>query len=120
MNSQIKTSNEATPLETPEYGTYRTLWGDAVHRLARNKLALAGGFIVLLMLTIAIFAPLITPFNPNQQDSNASLESPSASHIMGTDILGRDTFSRLIFGARISLAVGIFTQFIILIIIRSK
>jgi oligopeptide transport system permease protein len=105
-----------TAMETPQYRAYRTLWVDALYRLARNRLALAGGIFILVMVVVAIFAPLIVPFNPTEQNTLAILQPPSTSHFMGTDILGRDIFSRLIYGARISLAVGIFTQLIVLFI----
>ena len=94
----------------------RSLWMDALRRLARNRLAAAGGIVVLLMVIVALFAPLIAPYDPSLQNTKAILQSPSASHLMGTDLLGRDILSRLIYGARISLSVGIFTQFITLLI----
>ena len=115
MSAQ-RNPQSAAALETPGYGAYRSLWVDALYRLARNRLALAGGVIILLMVVVAILAPLIAPFDPNEQNYDAILRPPGASHLMGTDNLGRDTFSRLIYGARISLAVGIFTQAIILLI----
>jgi oligopeptide transport system permease protein len=73
------------------------------------------GFILLLTI-VAIFAPLITPYSFAQQNYDAIMEGPSAAHWLGTDHLGRDTFARLIYGARTSLSVGIFTQIIVLII----
>jgi oligopeptide transport system permease protein len=116
MSVQAENIKNATAMEVPRRTAYRTWWADALRRLASNKLALAGGILVLLMIVIAIFAPFIAPYSPTKQDTAASLQAPSLSHLMGTDILGRDTFSRLIYGARISLAVGIFAQFIILLI----
>ncbi len=95
---------------------HHTLWGDAFVRLRRNKLALAGGAFVLLLGAGAIFAPWITPYGFAQQNYDAIMQAPSASHLLGTDELGRDVLSRLLFGARTSLAVGIFTQFIVLAI----
>lgn len=95
---------------------HHTVWGDAMIRLRRNKLAMAGlAFIVLLALA-AIFAPLITPYGFADQRLNEILEGPSAKHPIGTDQLGRDTLARLLYGARTSLAVGIFTQFIVVCI----
>ena len=93
---------------------HHTLWGDAIIRLRRNKLAMAGlGFIILLSL-LAIFAPLLTPYGFAQQNYSDILLDPSSKHLLGTDQLGRDTFARLLYGARTSLSVGIFTQFIVL------
>lgn len=76
-----------------------------------------GGLAFILILALmAIFAPLITPYTFAEQHLDQILESPSWQHPMGTDQLGRDTFARLLYGARTSLMVGIFTQFIVLCI----
>ena len=95
---------------------HHTLWGDAWVRLRRNKLAMAGGIFIILLALAAIFAPLLTPYTFAKQNYNAILQGPSWTHPMGTDQLGRDTFARLLYGARTSLAVGIFTQFIVICI----
>ncbi len=95
---------------------HHTIWGDAIIRLRRNKLAMAGlGFILLLSIA-AIAAPLITPYGFAQQNLDAILQGPSSAHRFGTDQLGRDTLARLLYGARTSLSVGIFTQFIVICI----
>jgi len=86
------------------------LWRDALWRLAGNRLALAGAALVLLTAAVAAFAPLVDRYPPNQQDATASFEGPSARHWLGTDQLGRDQYSRLVNGARVSLSVGILTQ----------
>lgn len=75
-------------------------------RFKQNRLAYAGGIIVLLLFLVAVFAPLISPYSPNDIDRRQILEPPSTRHLMGTDDLGRDVFSRMLWGARISLAVG--------------
>jgi peptide/nickel transport system permease protein len=72
----------------------------------RNRIALAGLIIILLVILAAVFAPLIAPYDPYERDIRNRIAAPSAAHIMGTDELGRDTFSRIIYGARISLMVG--------------
>lgn len=95
---------------------HHTLWGDAWIRLRRNKLAVIGGIIIIIIALAAIFAPLITKYSFAEQDLNHILAPPSALHWLGTDDLGRDVFARLLYGARTSLAVGIFTQFIVLAI----
>jgi oligopeptide transport system permease protein len=95
---------------------HHTLWGDAIVRLRRNYFAMAGlGFIILLAL-LAICAPLITHYGFADQHLTEILQGPSWKHWMGTDQLGRDTFARLLYGARTSLAVGIFTQFVVICI----
>jgi peptide/nickel transport system permease protein len=75
-------------------------------RFKKNRLAVAGGIIVFALFVVAIFAPLISPYNPNNIDRKHVLESPSIKHPFGTDDLGRDILSRMIWGARISLSVG--------------
>jgi oligopeptide transport system permease protein len=94
----------------------RGLWWDAIRRLVQNRLALAGLLVLALFAVVAVFAPLIAPYDPNAQDYSASLAKPSAEHLMGADTLGRDWFSRLIYGARLSMTVGFFAQAIILCI----
>lgn len=75
-------------------------------RLRKNKLSVIGGIIVLTLFMIAVSAPLISPYNPDDIDRKHVLEPPGLHHFMGTDDLGRDVLSRMIWGARISLAVG--------------
>ncbi len=75
-------------------------------RFKKNKLAVAGGGLVFGLLLIAAFAPLISHYDPTEINVEHILETPSPSHILGTDELGRDVFSRMLYGARISLAVG--------------
>jgi len=87
------------------------LWSEAWLRLRRNPGAIAGFVIVTAIVVIAIFAPLIAPFPPREQ--NLSLirggccPGPSAEHIFGVDQLGRDEFSRIVYGARYSLIIGV-------------
>ena len=71
-----------------------------------NKLTLFGGIVILFMLTMAILAPLLTSYDPTEIDIEDALVAPSHKHILGTDQLGRDIFSRMVFGARISLTIG--------------
>lgn len=79
----------------------------AFRPLVSNPLALSGFVIILAVLLLAVFAPLIAPYDPDAIDVKSILLSPSLQHLMGTDGLGRDVFSRMLFGARISLLVGI-------------
>jgi ABC-type dipeptide/oligopeptide/nickel transport system permease subunit len=73
----------------------------------RNKLALASLLVIAALVVTAILAPWIAPYDPNQPDMADTLSLPSARHLLGTDQLGRDILSRIIWGARISLQVGI-------------
>lgn len=89
------------------------LWGDAWQRLRKNPVAMAGLVIVVLMTLVAILAPVIAPHDPNHQYMNRGLTSmgapvgPSSFFPMGTDQNGRDLLSRMIWGARISLTLGV-------------
>ncbi len=74
--------------------------------LRRYALAVAGGVVILFWFAVAILAPVIAPYNPNFVDIAARLQAPSAAHWLGTDALGRDVFSRVLFGSRISLIAG--------------
>src|SRR3989304_6139478 len=75
-------------------------------RFKKNKLALLGGIVVIFLFTIAIFAPAITPYDPNAINVRRIIESPDFKHAFGTDDLGRDILSLIIWGSRISLSVG--------------
>ncbi|WP_394926444.1 ABC transporter permease [uncultured Robinsoniella sp.] len=82
---------------------------EILERLAKNKLAMLGLIVIILMTLAAIFAPLIAPYNYAQQDMSAVYVSPCKEHLLGTDRLGRDILSRLIYGARQSLRIGVFS-----------
>jgi len=75
-------------------------------RLKKNHLAMAGGLVVVLLFAVSFLAPWISPHSPNQFHLSQVLEAPSPEHPLGTDELGRDILSRMIYGARISLKVG--------------
>ena len=74
--------------------------------LAKNRLALIGGAVVLVLAIMAVGAPLLAPHDPNKPDVKRILDSPSSRHWLGTDQIGRDVLSRMLYGARVSLAVG--------------
>ena len=85
---------------------------DSWKRLKRSKVALVSGALILFLVTVAIFAPLLSPYPFDEQYLDQILTSFSSSHWLGTDNLGRDMLSRLIYGARISMAVAVFTAVI--------
>lgn len=92
---------------------YREIWA----RLAKNKGALLGVFILLVFVLVAILANVISPKELiTAQDSAVRLQGPSAEHWFGTDAYGRDLFTRVVYGSRISLTIGLFTAFFSLII----
>ncbi|MBN1315125.1 MAG: ABC transporter permease [Anaerolineales bacterium] len=86
------------------------LWLDAWNRLKRNRIAVFSMIIILLVVLIAILAPYITPFEFDKPDYLHMSEGSSAEHWLGTDHLGRDILTRIFYGARISLMVGVLTQ----------
>ncbi len=85
----------------------RGLWRDALVRLMRNGPALVGMFFIAVFVVSAVLAPLIAPFGPLDGKLVDRLQPPSAAHLMGTDLQGRDEFSRILYGARVSLLVGV-------------
>ena len=75
-------------------------------QLVKNKLALMGGIVVVVLFVVSVFAPVLSPYDPDAIHVNEILMPPSRQHILGTDELGRDVLSRMIWGSRISLKVG--------------
>ena len=90
---------------------------DWIKRLLKNKAAVVGLIIVLLLLFTAIFAPVLAPYDPIKDGSLQNrLKAPSSEHLLGTDKLGRDILSRIIFGARISVEIGVISVGLALIV----
>jgi len=87
------------------------LWSEARYRLIRNPSAILGLFLVSIFVTCAVFAPLIAPYGPKDQNlnllKNGEPVGPSSAHIFGVDLLGRDEFSRIVYGARFSILIGV-------------
>lgn len=88
-------------MKKTESFTSRTL-----HYLLKNRLAVIGGVLVLLVFTLSIFAPVVAPYDPSAIDVKNILVGPSLAHPFGTDELGRDVLSRMLWGGRVSLKVG--------------
>jgi oligopeptide transport system permease protein len=113
--SNLTLSNRAAALErTPD--AIEGFWRGAFRRLRRNRLAFVSGIFILVIALAAIIVPPLMPHSYAHQDYTAVTKGPSWSHWMGTDQLGRDELTRLIYGARISLTVGIVVQTVILLI----
>lgn len=89
---------------------------EVMKRLSKNRSAMIGLVLILIEIMLAIFAPLIIPYDPNAIDILGKLTGPSAQHFFGTDELGRDIFSRILYGARFSLSIGIFGTLITTIV----
>ncbi|NNE37629.1 MAG: ABC transporter permease, partial [Gammaproteobacteria bacterium] len=90
-----------------EFQQGRSLWQDAFSRLMQNHLAVFGLCVVIFFILIAIFADVIAPYSYEEQNLALGASPPSADHWLGTDTLGRDLFTRILYGSRISLMVGI-------------
>ena len=93
-----------------------SLWSDALYRLSRNRAAMLGGFILILLIICAALAPWIAPYSYSYQNLSLGASPPSADHLLGTDVLGRDLLSRILYGARISLLVGFVATGVALVI----
>jgi len=96
----------------PKSHNLRLFW----RRFAHNKLSVIAFFFIILQIIIAVAAPYIAPYNPYKGDFLATWETPNRLHWLGTDDLGRDVLSRLLYGARISLSVGVLSQLAIALV----
>lgn len=115
----IQTTVKGSKPSTLSTGAYRTLWRDAIHRFFRNRLAILGICIVASFLLMAIFADVIAPYPYDKADVTRPprmLPMKDPAHLLGTDEIGRDYLSRLIYGARTSMTVGIAIQIVALFI----
>jgi len=88
----------------------------AWQQLKRSRLAIPGGLIVLIFIVVAILAPLVAPYDPYKNNLANTLATPSVEHFFGTDELGRDIFSRVVYGSRLSLLEGLFSVMIAMLI----
>lgn len=93
-----------------------SLWSDAWRRFKRNKLAVVGLVFVLGLIVVAVLADVIAPFGITDRDSGQFRAGPSSDHLFGTDIIGRDVFSRVVYGSRVSLRIGIVSTVISMVI----
>ncbi len=103
MEQSANTASENKVVLEKRESQFKEMWLS----LSQNKGALVGLAIIVLLVLVAIFGPLIEPYDPNETDMSVSFKPPSAEHWFGTDQLGRDLFSRIIDGTRISLTVGL-------------
>ncbi len=100
------------PSQTSALPAFRSHGGNAAWRstrafISKKPLGTAGGAVILLLAIVAATAPLIAPYDPNESVGGARLLAPSTTHFMGTDNLGRDLLSRIIYGARVSIVIGL-------------
>ena len=86
---------------------HRSLWQQSLRRLRRNRLALAATGVIVGLVAIALLTPAIAPYDPHEQSLRDQCQSPSTRHWFGTDLKGRDVLTRVMYGGRVSLAVGV-------------
>ena len=110
--SAITESSSRLQLQNGNMVEVRSLWADAWRRLIQNRLAVGGLWIIGLILFMAIFGRFLTPYDFLAQDLSSQLQPPSADHWLGTDALGRDILSRLLYGARTAAIVAFTTTVI--------
>ncbi len=103
-------------IEGDEMLAPKPLRADVWRRFRQNKLAMIGLVFIVVLILVAVFAPLIAPYGPAERTPGAFREPPSTAHWFGTDTIGLDVFSRVIYGARISLRVGIIATFMTVVI----
>jgi peptide/nickel transport system permease protein len=103
--SQIILASLDNPREATEIveSPSRLAW----RRFRRHRVAVLGAFLLLLITGLVVFAPWVTSYEPNELDISNRLQSPTLTHLMGTDELGRDVFTRVLYGGRISLTIGV-------------
>lgn len=106
MKSKLKeknnTGDKVIVLERPE----TNLWKDAFRRLCKNKMSVLGGIIIIILVILSIFAPYIAPYHYADGSFMNNYEKPGEKYLLGADFMGRDVLSRIIYGTRISLSVG--------------
>lgn len=119
MSVSLSPSADQLPSGIPapedlEQGT--SLWKDAWHRLAKNKLAVFGGTVLIVLAIACIVGPWLSPYGYEENNLNNTFSPPSGAHWLGTDQLGRDLLVRLLVGGRISIGVGLCATFVALTI----
>jgi peptide/nickel transport system permease protein len=118
VQSQDQVTGGQTPEEVFEDLPYeaRTMGQMVWRSFRRHKPAMLGSVVILIFALSAIFAPRLTSFDPEKTDLDHMLEAPSAKHIMGTDELGRDLLTRLLYGGRVSLSIGVMAMSLAVVI----
>src|SRR6266852_6641586 len=114
--SAVTVGSVVAPRAEPRMKAPSTLWRDAARRFRRNKLAVGALGVMILLIVAAVFADIITPFRYDFSALAQANQFPNWQHLAGTDGVGRDFLSRLIYGARVSLTVGLSVQAIAVII----
>ncbi|MDD7310906.1 MAG: ABC transporter permease [Clostridiaceae bacterium] len=117
--SQLKDTDPIISYEESEEAElveFNSTWDNIVNTFKHNPLATAGAVIIVVIILAAVLAPWICPYDPYVQNLQNALAKPSGEHLLGTDCFGRDLFTRIIYGARISLVIGLIPSVIALVI----
>ena len=113
----VEATQEAAITNAPEEAEHGTsLWVESYYRFKKNKMAVISIFYLLFQTLLAIFAPMLTSFSYEETDLILGAVAPNSTHWFGTDELGRDLFTRTLYGARISLAIGLLAVVVSLVI----
>ena len=110
----LQSSEPAELLENAEMGA--SLWRDAWQRLRKNKMAVGGGITLLLFIVVALLTPWLAPYSYEAQNLDLGASPPSVAHWLGTDVFGRDVLTQVMYGGRVSLAVGFIATAVALLI----
>ena len=110
----LQASEPVDLLEHAEQGA--SLWRDAWQRLRKNKMAVGGGITLLLFILMALLTPWLAPYSYEAQNLDLGASAPSAAHWLGTDVFGRDVLTQVMYGGRVSLAVGFIATAVALLI----
>ena len=102
--------------EEAELAELNSTWDNVKHTFKKSPLAMIGLVVIIIIILLAIFAPIVAPYDPYTQNLPNALAKPSAEHLLGTDCFGRDLLSRIIYGARNSLIIGLIPSVIAIII----
>jgi oligopeptide transport system permease protein len=110
----LQSSEPVDLLENAEEGA--SLWRDAWQRLRKNRMAVGGGITLLLFIMMALLTPWLAPYSYEAQNLDLGASPPSAAHWLGTDVFGRDVLTQVMYGGRVSLAVGFIATAVALLI----
>lgn len=116
MSSLTPVSDSTKPRPLGRQAKPSSMWQDSWIRLRRNKAAMLGLGFILLLVAVAVLAPVLAPYAYDEVNFAAITQPPTRQYLLGTDSLGRDVLSRLIYGARVSLSVSVVAQLVILLI----
>ena len=114
MTGAATNENTASLLADAEQGS--SLWQDAWRRLKKNRMAVGGGAVLLFFVVVALLTPWLAPYAYETQNLDLGASPPSADHWLGTDVFGRDVLTQIMYGGRVSLAVGFIATAVALLI----